>query len=238
MFSVQSPQPAEAGAFATEFTQILNHGQLVMEYIRQGEQLANEIKMYEDMLRNVKNTAEPGVRADLCGHQRTRRDRAGWPGAGVFARQPRSDLPANVHRLWLQRAMPTTRITRPGRKRRWTPRSARLRAAGLQGQQLQSEQAVLNSLRGMAQNSDGRMQALQVLGQISEQQVQQLMKLRELMLADLSSKQAFQATVIQQQAARKRQRRGSSRFSPTHPDGMTYKPDGDDNGGEEDYATR
>jgi len=43
-----------------------------------------------------------------------------------------------------------------------------LRAAGLQGQQLQSEQAVLNSLRAMAQSSDGRMQALQVLGEIDE----------------------------------------------------------------------
>src|SRR5688572_22532917 len=70
-----------------------------------------------------------------------------------------------------------------------------LRAAGLQGDQLASEQAVLNSLRKMAATSDGRMQALQVLGQISEQQVQQLMKLRELMLADLSSKQAYQAAV-------------------------------------------
>ena len=42
------------------------------------------------------------------------------------------------------------------------------------------------------------MQALQVLGQITEQQVQQLMKLRELMMADMSSKQAYQAAMIQQ----------------------------------------
>jgi P-type conjugative transfer protein TrbJ len=53
----------------------------------------------------------------------------------------------------------------------------------------------------MAQTSDGAMEALQVLGQISEQEVQQLMKLRELMLADLQSKQAFQAAQIQRQAA-------------------------------------
>ena len=52
--SGQAPQPAEAGAFATEATQFLNHGQLVMQYIRQGEQLSNEIKMYADMLRNVR----------------------------------------------------------------------------------------------------------------------------------------------------------------------------------------
>ena len=44
------------------------------------------------------------------------------------------------------------------------------------------------------------MEALQVMGQISEQQVQQLMKLRELMMADMSSKQSYQAAVIQKQA--------------------------------------
>ena len=48
---MQTAATVEAGAFATEVTQILNHGQLIMQYIRQGEQLANEIKMYEDMLR-------------------------------------------------------------------------------------------------------------------------------------------------------------------------------------------
>ena len=48
---------------------------------------------------------------------------------------------------------------------------------------------------------DGRLEALHALGDISEQQVEQLMKLRELMMADMSSKQAYQAAVIQQQAA-------------------------------------
>jgi len=76
-----------------------------------------------------------------------------------------------------------------------------LRAAGLQSQQMQSEQAVIKSLESMSQTADGQMQALNVLGEISDQQVQQLMKLRELMMADMSSKQAYQAAIIQQQAA-------------------------------------
>jgi P-type conjugative transfer protein TrbJ len=76
-----------------------------------------------------------------------------------------------------------------------------LKAAGLQSQQMRNEQAVLDSLRGMAQSSNGRMEAIQVMGQIAEQQVQQLMKLRELMMADMSSKQSYQAAMIQKQAA-------------------------------------
>ena len=45
---VDSPQPVEAGAFATEVTQLLNHAQLILSYIRQGTQLANELNMYAD----------------------------------------------------------------------------------------------------------------------------------------------------------------------------------------------
>ncbi|MEO8128748.1 MAG: P-type conjugative transfer protein TrbJ, partial [Bryobacteraceae bacterium] len=191
---VQPPQPVEAGAFATEVTQILNHGQLIMQYLRQGEQLANEIKMYEDMLRNVKPV--PGqtfgpISADInalanivqggqaLAYSLGNLDavfRRTYPGYGY-----KSNTYYTNYRNWSQTSLDTT--------------VGALRAAGLQGQQLQSEQSVLNSLRRMAQNSDGRMQALQVLGQINEQQVQQLMKLRELMMADMSSKQAYQATV-------------------------------------------
>ena len=45
------------------------------------------------------------------------------------------------------------------------------------------------------------MRALQVANEIAEQQVQQLMKLRELMLVDLQSKEAYQAHEVQKEAA-------------------------------------
>jgi conjugal transfer/entry exclusion protein len=48
--TVQNPERVEAGAFASEVTQLLNHAQLVMQYIRQGTQVANELNMYADML--------------------------------------------------------------------------------------------------------------------------------------------------------------------------------------------
>jgi P-type conjugative transfer protein TrbJ len=221
--SVQAPQPVEAGAFATEFTQVLNHGQLVMEYIRQGEQLANELKMYADMLRNVKtlsNQVFGTISGDINALASIVRGgralayslgnldqifRYTYTGYGYNARAYYTN-----YKNWSQTSLDTT--------------LGALRAAGLQSQQMQSEQAVLDSLRGMAQSSDGRMQALQVLGQISEQQVQQLMKLRELMLADLSSKQAFQATVIQQQAAEEAATERFFNWAPAASDGQTFLP--------------
>jgi len=68
------------------------------------------------------------------------------------------------------------------------------------------------------------MQALQVMGQINEQQVQQLMKLRELMMADMSSKQAYQATVIQQQAAEEAAAERFFKWTPATADGQTFQP--------------
>jgi len=66
--SVEAPQRADAGAFATEITQLLNHAQLILGYIRQGLQLDNEIQMYANMLRNTKNNPNQifgAIQADI-----------------------------------------------------------------------------------------------------------------------------------------------------------------------------
>src|SRR5467141_3271702 len=50
MLFVGVPTPSDAGVVAgvaTEWTQILNHVQLIQSYIRQGLQLANELKHYQ-----------------------------------------------------------------------------------------------------------------------------------------------------------------------------------------------
>jgi P-type conjugative transfer protein TrbJ len=74
----------------------------------------------------------------------------------------------------------------------------------------------------MSQTADVQMQALNVLGQISDQQVQQLMKLRQLMMADMSSKQAYQAAVIQQQAANEAAAQWFFTGGPVTSDGKTF----------------
>ena len=75
----------------------------------------------------------------------------------------------------------------------------------------------------MAQTTDGRLEALQVMGQISEQQVQQLMKLRELMMADMSSKQAYQAAVIQKQAVSEAATERFFNWTPEVSDGTKFQ---------------
>jgi P-type conjugative transfer protein TrbJ len=223
VLTVQNPQRVEAGTFATEITQLLNHAQLVMEYIRQGDQLANELNMYADMVKNSRTLSGQAfgavmndinaLAAIVQGGQALAYSlgnldqlfRQTYPGygynAGTYYIQ---------YRNWSQTSLDTTLGT--------------LRAAGLQGQQLQSEQTVLNSLRSSIQGTDGRLEALQALGDISEQQVEQLMKLRELMMADMSSKQAYQAAMIQQQAASEAAAQRFFTFAPATSDGQTFGP--------------
>jgi P-type conjugative transfer protein TrbJ len=187
------------GGFATEWTQLANNLQLINSYIRQGEQLRQEILMVLDM---AKHTAQVTfqtfgpIMSDIAAlHSIVQNGRALAYSMANLDSEFRSRFRgwgynANAwytqYRDWSQTSLDTT--------------LGALKAAGLQGQQLTSEQAVLDRLRGMAQGSDGRLKALQVANQISEQQVQQLMKLRQLILADLQSKQAFQAAEIQKQA--------------------------------------
>jgi P-type conjugative transfer protein TrbJ len=217
-----TPHVAQAGAFATEVTQILNHAQLVMQYLRQAEQLAEAIKQTTDMVKNSRIlpsqifgpiasdiTALAAIvqggralsysLANLDTLFKARFPGYGYTGTGYFTQ----------YKNWSQTSLDTT--------------LGALRAAGLQGQQLQSEQAVLNSLRSMAQSTGGRLEALQVMGQISEQQVQQLMKLRELMMADMSSKQSYQAAIIQKQAASEAATERFFNWTPEVSDGTKFQ---------------
>jgi P-type conjugative transfer protein TrbJ len=193
---------ARAGVLAnisTETTQLLNYAQLLAQYIRQGEQLRQEILQLQEMVRNGRPLPDQvfgsiiadldqlgaivqGGRAlaysmaNLDSEFRTRFRGYGYT-AGAYYRD---------YRDWSQTTLDTTLST--------------LRAVGLQGRQLQSEQSVLAALRNMARSANGRMQAIEVGNQISEQTVEQLMKLRQLMLVDLQSKQAFQAAQIQKES--------------------------------------
>jgi P-type conjugative transfer protein TrbJ len=219
---LQAPRPAQGGAFATEVTQLLNHAQLVMQYLRQAQQLSEAIKQTTDMVKNSRaltlqifgpiasdiNALAAIVQggralayslANLNTLFTARFPGYGYTGTRYFTQ----------YRNWSQTSLDTT--------------LGALRAAGLQGQQLQSEQAILSSLRSMAQSTGGRLEALQVMGQISEQQVQQLMKLRELMMADMSSKQSYQAAIIQKQAASEAATERFFTWTPEVSDGTTYE---------------
>ena len=199
------PTPMSAGVMAgvaTEWTQILNHVQLVMNYIRMGVQLQIEMQQLSEQLKQGKGLPSQifgSIQQDLGQlAQIVQGGQALAYSMGNLDAQFRNTFPGyssrtsgyfNDYKKWSQTSLDTTLNT--------------LRAVGMQGQQLNSAQSVLARLRAMSAGAGGQMEAVEVGNQIAEQQVEQLMALRQLMLVDLQSKQAYQAEQIQKEQADK-----------------------------------
>jgi len=172
----------------------------VMNYIRQGIQLELQMQQFADQLKQGILLPEQifgSVQQDLgrlaqivqggqaLAYSMANLDaqfRNTFPGYGS-----RTSGYFNDYKKWSQTSLDTTLST--------------LRAAGLQGEQLNNAQSVLARLRAMSTGAGGHMQAIEVGNQIAEQEVEQLMALQQLMLADLQSKQAYQAEQIQKEQA-------------------------------------
>ena len=221
----QSSSPVHAQFFglgSTEVTQLLNHAELVSQYIRQGLQLQEALKQTADMIENselftsqvfgpimsdinaLSNIVQGGQALAYSLANLDTQFRSRFRGYAYKARSYYAD-----YRNWSETSLDTTRNT--------------LRAAGLQSQQLQNEQSVMAAVRQMALSAEGRMKALQVANQIAEQEVQQLMKLRELMLVDLQSKEAYQAHEVQKEAATEAAVEQFFRYSRQNSSGNTFQ---------------
>jgi P-type conjugative transfer protein TrbJ len=203
MLFAGAPTPSDAGVIAgvaTEWTQILNHVQLIQSYVRQGLQLANELKHYQLALKEslIQPNQVFGVIQQDLGQlaQLVQGGRALAYSMANLDAQFRNTFTGYGFRTqgyyqdyqkWSQTSLDTTLNS--------------LKAAGFHGQQLQTQQGILAALRAQSTGAAGEVQAIEVGNQIAEQQVEQLMALRQLMLVDLQSKQAYQAEQIQKEQA-------------------------------------
>jgi P-type conjugative transfer protein TrbJ len=198
-----NPVPAYAGVpgvFATEFTQLLNYIELVGQLEQQVSmvenqltQIANQIKQGLTIpnqifgtaaaditnLRQIVNTGESlsYTMGNLDGAFRLR-----FPGYSSSINYGQS------YQTWSQTSLDSTR--------------GALNAAGLQNTQFDSDEALLQTLQAQSQSAVGGMQAIEVGNQIAENQAEQLMKLRQLMMADMQSKASYQGALVQAEATR------------------------------------
>ena len=195
------PVPARAGVpglFATEYTQLLNYVELIGQLEQQVLMVENQITQIADMakhgititdqlfgtvesdisnLRTIVNTGE-ALSYTMSNLDSTFRVR--FPGYS-----PSTNY-STAYQTWSQTSLDSTR--------------GALDAAGLQDSQFDSDAALLKTLQGQSQSAVGRMQVIEVGNQIAENQAEQLMKLRQLMMADMQSKAAYQGAQVQAQA--------------------------------------
>ena len=213
------------GGFATEWTQLANNLQLINSYLRQGEQLTQEIRMVLDMTRNTAQLPSQvfgPITSDIASLARIvqggraiaysmanldaefRNRFRGWGyNSGAWYLN---------YRDWSQTSLDTTL----GALRAPVAGTATTERTGVLDR-LPDYGAILGWPDAGASGAN----------QIAEQQVQQIMKLRQLMLADLQSKQAFQAAQIQRQAARRIGIREILHIWRAHRDGRGYQAGND-----------
>jgi P-type conjugative transfer protein TrbJ len=198
-----NPIPAYAGVpgvFATEYTQILNYVELAGQLEKQVLMVENQLNQLADMakhgititnqlfgtvasdINNLNQIVKTGqslsyTMSNLDGSFRLR-----FPGYSSSTNYGQS------YQTWSQTSLDSTR--------------GALNAAGLQNSQFNSDEALLKTLQGQSQSAVGRMQAIEVGNQIAENQSEQLMKLRQLMMADMQSKASYQGALVQAEATK------------------------------------
>jgi type IV secretion system protein TrbJ len=197
---------ARAGSVAgfggsTEITQLANNIELALSYIQQAQAYAtqlqqwnNQIQQYQNMLVNTLNIPNQvwgqiqsdlnGLRSVVTAGQALAYTATNF-GATFEAKYKGYQYKPGFnykteYRKWSQTTMDTLKNT--------------LEAAGLQSNQFANEEGVLSQLRTMSGSAQGQMQAIQVGSQIAEQQVQQLQKLRQLMMLQIQSQNTYLAT--------------------------------------------
>ena len=217
------PAPAHAGVtgvLATEYTQILNYVELAGQLEKQVVMVENQLNQLADMakhgititdqlfgtvasdittLRQIVNTGQ-ALSYTLSNMDGTFRLR--FPGYSTSTNYGRS------YQNWSQTSLDST--------------LGALKAAGVQNSQFDSDSALLQSLKSQSQSAVGRMQAIEVGNQIAENQAEQLMKLRQLMMADMQSKAAYQSAMVQ--AGATKQANSDQFFGQTQvtSDGVTF----------------
>jgi len=190
------------GVYGTEWTQIANNIELGNVSVQTLQQLAQAIQQTTTMLQQAK-TMDVQMYSDVFGDIQAVQQVV-QAGQGLAYSMGNLDSQWNIkyqlngsqtpnnygqqYQNWATTSMDTTRGT--------------MQAVTAQGGAFSSDAQMVTNLQNMAKNSvGGSLQAEQGLLQIVAQQLGEQQKLRQLMLADLTAKQAYQAQQEQQALA-------------------------------------
>jgi P-type conjugative transfer protein TrbJ len=188
------------GVFATEYTQLLNYAELAGQYEKQVLMVENQLTQIADMAKHgvtITDQLFGTVASDVAELRQI-----------VNQGEALSYTMSNLDGAFRLRFPGYTSSTNFGQSyQTWSQTSldstlGALKAAGLQNSQFDNDEALLKTLQSQSQSAVGRMQAIEVGNEIAENQAEQLMKLRQLMMADMQSKASYQSTIVQAEATK------------------------------------
>ncbi len=212
VLSTSAKVHAGAGGYATEYTQLLNHVELINQYEEEVKQTLNQVVMIENQLNQYANmlTNTQGFPNEIWGNavqdlqllqQAVAKGQAlaytfsnidqafgqRFKGYGYYssANMSSGDISAKYNQ-WSQQTLDTCRSA--------------LSAANLQYQDFTTEHGTMQQLENASQSATGRMQALQVGNQIAGQLVAQMQKLRQLTMTQIELQSQYVATLSEEKA--------------------------------------
>jgi P-type conjugative transfer protein TrbJ len=208
--NVDEAHAGVVAGLATEWTQIMNNVQLVLQYEQQIQQYATQLQQAQTQIEHLEEAyKQTGAMVQGIGNgnfnfSAIANDLSALNGVvqygnGLAYSMANLDDEFNARFPGYGNANPTNYA---GMYRNWyntnldTAHSA-LKVAGLQYSQLNNDAALVRTLQQQSQNSTTLLQTLQVGNSLAAQELAELEKLRQLMLTDITSKATYQA----QQAA-------------------------------------
>lgn len=181
---------------ATEWTQLLNFAQLIEIQLSTAQHLITAIQTYQQLMiagRRLSNLQWHDAMTDIYNVAAIAQNGQGiaYSAADIdqqfrikFPGFAKSQLPYLDHyQQWSQTALDTI--------------NGSLRGTGLSYRTLINEQQYLAHLRAASESAQGQMQALTVGNQVALATVNSLNSLRQLLLADMQSKNTFMAAQVQ-----------------------------------------
>lgn len=208
--NVDEAHAGVVAGLATEWTQIMNNIQLVLQYEQQVQQYATQLEQAQMQVEHLEQAYKQttamveGIASGNFNFSAIANDLSALNGVVQYGNSLAYSM-ANLDDEFNARfpgygsANPTNYA---GMYRNWyntnldTAHSA-LKVAGLQYSQLNNDAALVQTLQQQSQNSTTLLQTLQVGNSLAAQELAELEKLRQLMLTDITSKATYQA----QQAA-------------------------------------
>lgn len=203
---------ARAGTVAgtgggTEITQIKNNVQLAMAYSQQLEQYSTQLQQYQSQLKNLERGSVgqigaevPGIMKGMGAIMASTNSIGGTMAAidGNFASTFKSPLAQNFADRF--KSLTTTSTATLG---------ASASSAGLQRDTMEAETRALEKAFGEVQATDGTVAAVQKLGAINAQQVQQTQAMRELIATQNIASSTWMASQDAKQEALRESQDGS-----------------------------
>lgn len=194
---------------STEFTQLSNNFELVAMYAQDAEDLVTSIKQYETMLKNIENIDDFGrlkslIRSDMEELATVvQKGEALAYSSGNLETIFNSQNKGYLHykeALASDDGVDYETVYGDWSKNNMDSILGGLKAAELQNSKLGEEHDLMAEVQTKLETATGALQATQAAGAIAAQQVSQLQKLRGLMMAQMQSQAAYQASQIERQS--------------------------------------